>query len=297
MSHAITPLHPLFGARLEGFDLKRDSSAATMGALEAALDDYAVVALPGQHLGDDEQVAISEKLGDLSRALNPGRAKSQSARLRPELYDISNLDEHHGILAEQDRRRQWRESDKLWHTDRSFIAAATSYSLLSGRVVPPEGGDTGFADMRAVYDDLSDAMKARIANLEAEHSVWHSRALCGGKDFRPDELAAMPPVTQPMVRVHPRTGRKSILLASHASHILGMRADESAALLAELMEFATRPKYVFHYRWSEGDLVIWDNRCTMHRGTPFDDKAYRRDMRRTTVQGPSRYAELVAEGF
>ncbi len=294
MTIAIAPLHTLFGARLDGVHLKRDRSEPVMAAIEAAMDIYAVCALPGQNLSDDEQLAVSELLGDLSRALNPGRSKTQAARLRSELYDISNLDENHGILAEQDRRRQWRESDKLWHTDRSFIAAETTYSLLSGRLVPPEGGDTGFADMRAVYDDLPEATKRKIENLHCEHSVWHSRALCGGKDFRADEIAAMPPVVQPMVRVHPRTGRKSIVLASHASHILGWPADESRAFLDELMAFATQPQYTFYYRWSAGDLVIWDNRCTMHRGTQFDDKMYKRDMRRTTVQGAAKYARAAA---
>ncbi len=289
-----TPLSPLFGARLEGIDLRADHSPAVMGAIEAALDKYAVVALPGQFLDDDTQLIISEQLGDLSRALNHGRAKTQSARLRAELYDISNLDENHGILGEADRRRQWRESDKLWHTDRSFIDAATSYSLLSARVTPPEKGDTGFADMRAAYDDLPDETKARIANLRCEHSVWWSRALCGGKDFRDDEIASMPPVTQPLVRVHPRTGRKSVVLASHASHILDMPRADGRVLLDELMAFATRPQYVFYYKWSVGDLVIWDNRCTMHRGTSFDDAAYKRDMRRTTVQGPSKYGAMAA---
>jgi len=294
MSARETPLRGSFGCRLEGMDLRTDSGPAAMAALEAVLDRAAVVALPGQFLTDEEQLKASEQLGDLSRALNPGREKSQAARLRAELYDISNLDENHGILAETDRRRQWRESDKLWHTDRSFIDADTTYSLLSARSVPPEGGDTGFADMRAAYDDLPAAMKDTLAGLRAEHSVWHSRALSGGVNFRPDETAAMPPVAQPLVREHPRTGRKSLVLASHASHILGWPADESAALLRELMDFATQPKYVFYYKWSVGDLVVWDNRCTMHRGTPFNDKAYKRDMRRTTVQGRSKHSAAAA---
>jgi alpha-ketoglutarate-dependent 2,4-dichlorophenoxyacetate dioxygenase len=294
MTMNVRPLHDGFVAEVRGPDLKTDLSAATLGELEALLDRYAVVALPGQNLTDDEQIALSEQLGDLSYALNHGRAVGQNTRLRKELYDISNLDEQHGILAEQDRRRQWRESDKLWHTDRSFIDAETSYSLLSGRVVPPVGADTGFADMRAAYADLPDDMKQRIEHLRAEHSVWYSRALCGGTNFRDDEVASMPPVVQPLVRTHPRTGIKSIVLASHASHIIGMSQDEGRKLLDELTAFAIQDKYTYHYKWSAGDLVIWDNRCTMHRGTPFDDKTYRRDMRRTTVQGPSRYRSLAA---
>ena len=294
MAINVRPLHPLFMAQVSGIDLKTNLNAGKLGELESLLDRYAVLAIPGQNLTDDEQIALSEQLGDLSYALNPGRAIGQSARLRPELYDISNLDEGHTILAETDRRRQWRESDKLWHTDRSFIDAETSYSLLSGRVCPPVGANTDFADMRAVYADLPDSMKARIETLQAEHSVWYSRALCGGKDFREDELARMPPVVQPLVRIHTRTGVKSIALASHASHIVGWPQAEGRALLDELTAFATQDKYTYSYKWTTGDLVIWDNRCTMHRGTPFDDKAYRRDMRRTTVQGPSKYQSLAA---
>ena len=283
----VTPVQDAFVARIDGVDLRADHSPAVLAAIETALDSYTVVVLPRQFLSDDEQIEISNGFGDLSYALNHGRAVGQNTRLRPELYDISNLDEKHGILGEADRRRQWREADKLWHTDRSFIAADTTYSLLSGRIVPPTGGNTDFADMRAVYDDLSDAMKARIANLEAIHSIWHSRALCGGVDFRADEIATMPPVAQPLVRVHARTGRRSVVLASHASEIVGVPLEEGRALLSELTSFAIQPRYCCSHVWSEGDLVIWDNRCTMHRGTPFDDKTYRRDMRRTTVQGRS----------
>ena len=290
MAISVTPINDAFVARIDGVDLRADHASAVLGEIERALDRFAVVVLPAQHLSDDEQIEVSKGFGDLSYALNHGRAVGQNARLRPELYDISNLDEKHGILAEADRRRQWREADKLWHTDRSFIDAETTYSFLSGRIVPPTGGNTDFADTRAAYDDLPDAMKKRIADLRAVHSIWHSRALAGGVDFRADEIATMPPVTQPLVRVHARTGRRSVVLASHASEIVGMGLEEGRALLAELTAFALQPKYLHSHRWTEGDLVIWDNRCTMHRGTPFDDKAYRRDMRRTTVQGPSRYA-------
>jgi alpha-ketoglutarate-dependent 2,4-dichlorophenoxyacetate dioxygenase len=156
--------------------------------------------------------------------------------------------------------------------------------------VPPHGGNTEFADMRAAYDDLPAALKSKLETLRAEHSIWHSRALCGGTNFRPDEIATMPPVVQPMLRNHPRTDRRSMVLASHISHILDMSQDESSALLEELMIFSTQPKYYYSHEWRAGDLVIWDNRCTMHRGTPFNDQLYRRDMRRTTVQGPSRYS-------
>jgi alpha-ketoglutarate-dependent 2,4-dichlorophenoxyacetate dioxygenase len=164
--------------------------------------------------------------------------------------------------------------------------------MLSGRVVPPEGGNTDFADMRAVWDDLPETMKKRVEGLTAEHSYWHSRSLALGEPVEP-EPGVFPPVTQPLVRRHPRTGRKSIVLASHIARVHGMSDEDSDALLRELTEFALRPRYVCSYRWSAGDVVIWDNRCTMHRGTPFDDRRHTRDMRRTTVQGPSRYAQAA----
>ncbi|MDB5569805.1 MAG: tfdA 3 [Hyphomicrobiales bacterium] len=288
------PVHPSFAAEIEGVDLKADHGPQVAAAIEAALDTYAVVALRGQNLDDEQQMAFSEQLGELSRALNHGRQPGQQPRLRAELYDISNLDEDGAVLAEEDRRRTWREADKLWHTDRSFVAADTTYSLLTGRVVPPEGADTEFADMRAAWDALPEDMKRRIDGLQAEHSVWYSRALAAKTDFREDELNTFPPVPQPLVRTHPRTGRKSLVLASHAYRILGWPEDEGKGLLAELTAFATQARFVHAHKWTPGDLVIWDNRTTMHRGTSFDDKRWRRDMRRTTVQGPARHA-MAAE--
>ncbi len=280
--------NPFFAGEISGVDLKAEVDEATIDEIERAMDRYAVCALPGQFLSDETQIRFSERLGELSYALNPGRTQGQNARLRHELYDISNLNEGNGILADSDRRRIYREGDRLWHTDRSFVAADTTYSLLSAREVPPIGGDTYFADMRAAYDALPAAMKQRIEGLSCEHSVWYSRCLAGAKmeQFRPDEIAAMPGAVQPLVRSHPRTGRKSLVLASHASHIVGWPVDEGRALLKELTEFATGAAFVYVHKWKLGEMVIWDNRCTMHRGSVFDDKLYRRDMRRTTVQLP-----------
>lgn len=278
-------LHSSFVAEIEGVDLKADRGPAVAEAIEAILDQHSVVVLRGQFLNDDEQIEFSKQLGELSYAMNHGRQQNQNARLRPELYDISNLDEGNEVLDTEDRRRAWRTGDRLWHTDRSFIAADTTYSLLTGRVVPAGQGDTQFADMRAVYDDLDAQTKALIEGKHCEHSVWFSRALAGGVNFREDEVKSMPPVPQPMVRTHPRSGRKSLFIASHASHILELPRAEGRILLDRLMVFATQPKYVYSLRWNEGDLVIWDNRMTMHRGTDFDDVKFKRDMRRTTVQG------------
>ncbi|MGH7033872.1 MAG: TauD/TfdA dioxygenase family protein [Stellaceae bacterium] len=292
----LDPASPFFAGEISGIDAKTDLGPAAIEAVEQAMDRYAVCVLRGQFLSDEEQIRFSERLGELSYALNPGRAKEQSARLRRELYDISNLNEGDGILTDDDRRRIMREGDRLWHTDRSFVVADTTYSLLSAREVPPQGGDTQFADMRAAYDALPPSIKTRIDKLKCEHSIWYSRCLAGAKmeNFRPDEIAAMPGAVQPLVRVHSRTGRKSLVVASHASQILGLPLEEGRALLKELTAFATQPQFVHGHRWSVGEMVIWDNRCTMHRGMRFDDKRYRRDMRRTTVQNPQRETVTAA---
>ena len=213
----------------------------------------------------------ADSSGRLRRPLNPGRKSGQNARLRPELFDISNLDEsRYRVLDAADRRRQWREGDRLWHTDRSFVNADTTFSLLSARIIPPEGGNTEFADMRAAYDALEGVMKQRIEGLAAEHSVWYSRALAGGTDFREDEIATMPPVPQPLVRVHPGSRRKSLVLASHASHIIGWPVAVGRAPPADLTEFATQPRFV--YSSTNGaptisSFGITDAPCTAARGS------------------------------
>jgi alpha-ketoglutarate-dependent 2,4-dichlorophenoxyacetate dioxygenase len=193
MSISVNPLTPAFFAEIGNVDLRGGVDAATLGEIEGALTRYAIVIFHDQKLSDDEQIAFSLQLGRLSFALNPGREKGQGARLRHELYDISNLNEQHGVLAENDRRRMYRMGDRLWHTDRSFVNAPTTYSLCSAREVPPAGINTDFADMRAAYDALPDAMKSRLEGLVAEHSVWYSRGLAGFSNFREDEIAAMPP--------------------------------------------------------------------------------------------------------
>ena len=288
ISRSLNPKAPDFFGEIAGIDLKADLDRDAIEAIEQGMDRYAVCVIRAQFLDDEQQIAFSVKLGELSYALNYGRNKGQAARLRHELYDISNLDEGDGILADDDRRRVLREGDRLWHTDRSFIAADTTYSLLSAREVPPEGGNTEFADMRAAYDALPEAVKVQIEGLSCEHSVWHSRILAGAKpeSIRPDEIAAMPGAVQLLVRTHARTKRKSLVLASHAVRVIGLPDEKGRALLDQLTKFALQERFIYSYHWSVGELVIWDNRCTMHRGTPFDDKRYRRDMRRTTVQNP-----------
>ena len=180
-------------------------------------------------------------------------------------------------------------ANQLWHTDSSFKPVPGKVSLLSAREVPPSGGETEFADLRAAYDALDEGTKKQIDDLIAEHSIFRSRGLIGYTDFSDEERAALPPVPQTLVRIHPGSRRKTLYLAAHASHVIGWPIEQGRTLLAELITFATQPRFVHQHQWRAGDLVVWDNRCTLHRARPYDDAHHRRDMRRTTVEdsGPT----------
>ncbi len=200
-----------------------------------------------------------------------------------EIFDVSNLDARGNMLPADDERRNYSRGNRLWHTDSSFRQVSATYSMLSARTVPQDGADTEFADMRAAYDALPETMKRRIDGLVAEHSIWVSRRSVG---YVPndEERRQRPPAHHPLVRVHPGSGRKTLYIAAHIDHIIGWPEDEGRALRDELIEFATQSRFVHIHKWQTGDLVIWDNRCTMHRATPFADVANPRDMRRTTVR-------------
>ncbi len=248
------------------------------------MDRYAVAIIRNERpVGDAEHVDFSRGLGPLMpmrMLLTVGKSRSRFAL--PEIIDIGNIDAEGRILPEDDRRRAYNKGNLLWHTDASYDQRRGVYSLLSCHSVPPGGADTEFADMRAAYEALPPAMKDRIAPLVVEHSVWHSRAL-GGMLASEDEKATRPPARHCLVHRHPGSQRNVLYLASHASHVIGWPVEEGRKLIAELIEFATQPRFVHRHRWRVGDLVVWDNLQTMHRGTPFDDTKYPRDMRRTTV--------------
>ncbi len=197
---------------------------------------------------------------------------------------FSNLDGFGNLLAPDDERRNYSLANRLWHTDSSFRQVSATYSMLSARVIPPKDADTEFADLRAAYDALPAATKARLEGLVAYHSIWHSREKLGGYVPNEEEREARPGALHPVVRRHSGSGRMTLYLASHATEIVGMDPDEGQALLAELIAFATEPRFVYAHTWRPGDLVVWDNRCTMHRATPFEDTNHVRDMRRTTVR-------------
>jgi alpha-ketoglutarate-dependent 2,4-dichlorophenoxyacetate dioxygenase len=287
MTFAIRKLHPLFAAEMTGVDLARPLDEATRQAVERAMDEHAVLVLPGQRLDDEKQIAFAGLYGPLEVAppVRAGESADPAARRirHREIFDVSNLDESGNILGLADQRRAYGQGNQLWHTDSSFRQKSATWSMLHARVIPPAGADTEFADTRAAYDALPAAMKARLEGLVAEHSIWHSRAQLGGYTPTEEERKARPPAYHKVVRRHPGSGRNALYIASHASHILGMPVDEGRALLRELLAFATQERFVYVHRWRLGDLAIWDNRCTLHRATPFESATHVRDMRRTTV--------------
>jgi alpha-ketoglutarate-dependent 2,4-dichlorophenoxyacetate dioxygenase len=287
MDLAVTPLHPLFAARISGVDLSQPVSEDLARAIERAMDEHAVCVLPDQALDDERQIAFARLYGPLEVSppvQNKAGGIGFNTRVKHrEIFDVSNLDEQGAILDARDTRSVYRLGNQLWHTDSSFRQKSAAWSMLHARVIPPAGGDTEFADTRAAYDALTEAMKRRLDGLVAEHSIWHSRGKLGGYTPTEEERKLRPPARHPLVRRHPGSGRNALYIASHASHIVGMPLDEGQALLAELIAFATQPRFVYVHKWQPGDLVIWDNRCTMHRATPFAASGHVRDMRRTTV--------------
>jgi alpha-ketoglutarate-dependent 2,4-dichlorophenoxyacetate dioxygenase len=276
-------MHKLFVGEVSGADLSAPLEDSDFAAVQAAIDQYAVLVFHGPKLSQEAQVAFASRFGPLEPQ-NGVLTTDVKARISRQLVDISNLDESSTVLGQQDRRRMFALGNQLWHTDSSFKRISAAYSALHAHEVCPEGGETQFVDTRAAYDALPARMQQRIEDLIAEHSIFTSRAKLGFTSFSDEERAALPPVHRPLVRVHPGSGRKALYLASHASHVVGWPVPDGRMLIHELIEHATQPQFVYTHPWAVGDLVIWDNRCTMHRGRPYDTAVHRRDMRRATVR-------------
>jgi len=268
-------------ADVDGVDLSRPLGPETINTLNDAINQYAVLVFHGQSLDDDQLLALGRMFGSVS----PPRNHRTGQRLQhAEIADISNLNVNNEVRARDDHRRLDALGNQLWHSDASFRPISGALSMLHAHVVPPKGGDTLFADLRAAYDDLDDETKALIEDLVTEHSIFNSRGQLGHTDYTDAERAALPSVRHPLVRVHPGSKRKTLYMGSHASHIIGWPMPEGRLLLRELTEHATQKQYVHAHHWQVGDLVIWDNRCTLHRGARYDDANYRRDLRRVTTQ-------------
>ena len=270
-----------FAGEVSGIDLSRDLSREEATAISAGMDQYGVLVFHDQHLDDALQLAFSRNFGGLEQATGD-IAQGTERRLSMDVNDISNLDKNNNILARDDRRRLFGLGNRLWHSDSSFKSVPAKYSLLSARVIPGAGGNTEFADMRAAWDALDAETKAICEPLVCEHSQRFSRSTLGFSDFSDDERRRFTPVQQRLVRRHPVTGRKSLFLASHAGTIVGWPVPEARAFLRELTEHATQRRFVYAHVWRQWDLVMWDNRVTMHRARPYDHTQVR-DMHRTTV--------------
>jgi len=275
---------PCFAAEVEGVDLTRPLSPDDVAAIHAGMDRYAVLVFHDQPLDDDQQLAFTRSLGDIEHAIGTSLRAPDEYRLPTSFADVSNLDKNNRVFARDDRRRLFALGNRLWHSDSSFKVVPAKYSLLHARVIPSKGGNTEFADMRAAYDALDEEIKAEVADLVCEHSQIFSRQQLGFTDFTDEERERFKPVRQCLLRVHPVTGRKSLYLSSHAGGIVGWPVPEARAFLRDLVEHATQRQFVYSHRWRAGDLVMWDNRQTMHRARPFPAHEPR-DMRRTTLKG------------
>lgn len=279
----ITPITPAFVAEVSGVDLREPLPAGVAAEIDAAMDQYGAVVFRDQALNDAQQRAFGEALGTIeaSRAT----VDAEKTRLQDkQINDISNLAADGTILAADARKRMFNLGNQLWHSDSSFKAVPAKYSMLHARVIPPSGGATEVADMRGAWDALDAEMQDRLRDLICEHSLLYSRALLGFGEFTEQERVNFAPVQQRLVRFFPSTGRRSLYLSAHIGRIVGWQVPEALALIRDLMEHATERRFVYSHQWRVNDLLMWDNRTTMHRGRPFDDKKFPRDMRRVTIE-------------
>jgi alpha-ketoglutarate-dependent 2,4-dichlorophenoxyacetate dioxygenase len=274
----------MFAGEVSGVDLTQPLTRDEVAAIEAGMDRYAVLVFHDQRLTDDAQRAFTRNFGTLEASPGGNITKLHERRLPLDMQDASNLDRDQKPLARDDRRRMFNLGNRLWHSDSSYRAVPAKYSLLLGRIVVDHGGHTEFADMRAAYDALDDDAKAEIEDLVCEHSLIVSRGSLGFTELSAEERSMFAPVRQRLVRIHAVTGRKSLFLSSHGGAIVGWPVPEARAFLRELTEHATQRQFVYSHKWRQWDLVMWDNRQTMHRVTRFDETQVR-DMRRTTVAG------------
>jgi alpha-ketoglutarate-dependent 2,4-dichlorophenoxyacetate dioxygenase len=293
MTLTFRKLHPCFAAEASPVDLKTVRDDATLAQIRGGMDEFAVLVFRDQIWSDAEHLDFAQRLdGRLHTKL--GISALQKNRFGNEaLGDISNLDESGEIMKSDNRKRMYGLGNRLWHTDASFQDPPGRYSMLSAKVVPPVDADTEFADMRAAYDALPEGERARLEGLRVHHSIAYSRQTLGF-EFSENEQEALKGAVHPLVRTIPRSGRRSLYLASHASRIIDWPVPEGRLLLRELIEHATQPRFVYRHQWRVGDLVIWDNRATMHRARPFDDARYRRELRRVTTLDVEQPAAVTA---
>ena len=284
MGLTITQIGRCFVGAVQGIDLRRPLADADIAAVHAGMDRFAVLVFGGQYIDDDQQLRFTRALGPIEEAVGTSLRSAAEMRMPTTFADVSNLDRNEIPFRRDDRRRLFAVGNRLWHSDSSFKAVPAKYSILHARSVPSKGGNTEFAHMPSAYDALDEETRAAIDDLVCEHSQMYSREQIGFTDFTDAERARFAPVRQRLVRQHPSTGRKSLYLSSHAGVIDGMPVPDARLLLRDLIDHATQREFVHAHRWQVGDLVMWDNRQTMHRARPFPPEEPR-DMRRTTLIG------------
>jgi alpha-ketoglutarate-dependent 2,4-dichlorophenoxyacetate dioxygenase len=286
MTVSIRQIHPVsvFAGEVSGIDITKPLSRDDVAAIEAGMDRYAVLVFHDQKVTDEQQMAFSLNFGKFEETRGGNITKPEDRRLQVNMGDVSNLGKDGRPLALDSRQRAFNLGNMLWHSDSSYRAVPSKYSILSARVVNPVGGNTEFADMRAAYDGLDTDTKAQVEDLVCEHSLMHSRGSLGMVDYTDEERAMFRPVRQRLVRTHPVSGRRSLYLSAHAGAIIGMPIAEARILLKDLTEHATQPAFVYAHKWRTWDVVMWDNRQMMHRARRYDE-TQPRDMRRTTIAG------------
>ena len=286
----VTPIHPCFGARVEGVTLAEPMDERVFKQIHDAFQEFSVLVFHDQRLDDAQQMAFSRRFGPLETTL---KATGRENRLHPNLVDLSNTDPDRDdkLMGWNDRRMVYQSGNQLWHTDSSFKPVPAMASLLSGREVPPVGGETEFVSMRHAYATLPPAQREPLDGKITVHSILYSRSTIAQGLFDTDDAQGLPPVRQALVRANPVNGRKSIYIGSHAWYIEDLSYEESRRILEDLLAHTTRPECVYQHRWRQWDLVMWDNRCMLHRGRLWDSERYPRIMRRTTVAGEGPTAE------
>ena len=290
MTVLVSPMPNAFAGEVSAIDCAKPLDGRDIDAIHKGMAKHAVLVFHDQPLTDEQQLAFTKRFGDIERYETPGHIRKRGEeRLGSGVADFSNLTRNGSLMTPDNRIWLFKLGDRLWHSDSSFRPITAGYSLLSGRTIPARGGETEFADMRAAYDALDDETKAEIEDLVCEHSLIYSREAIGFFDLAPEERDHFQPVRHRLVRVDARTGRKSLFLSAHAGAIVGWAIPEARMFLRDLTEHATQPQFVYRHRWRTGDLVVWDNRTTMHRARRFHPGEIR-DVRRTTLAGDAREA-------
>jgi len=279
------PIYPLageFAAEIGDVDLRNEPAPEILEAIRSAFARYAVLVFPQQQLDSQQHLAFASHFGPLERTVDVAMKRSQF-RVDEKLADVANIDATGAVWKADSRRRAFERGNRLWHTDSSFNSPSGYMSMLYARSIAPVGGNTEFTDLRAAWDTLPLPLQSRVRGLQAEHSILNSRRKIGIQEFTAEEAEAFAPVLRPLVRKLPESGRTSLYLAAHIGRIEGVGEREGRELLEVITSHATLPQFRYAHRWRVGDLVMWDNRCTMHRGMPFDDLRWPRDFQRATT--------------